>query len=92
MNFLIRSLRPLENALDLLPPKRIFFLENIIIFTKIFIRLSRILKSFLSLLQGMVKGNIDVERYELEKKTSFIKQIHQDNTILNFEGKNVLLM
>lgn len=92
MNFLIRSLRPLENALDLLPPKRIFFLENIIIFTKIFIRLSRILKSFLSLLQGMVKGNIDVERYELEEKTSFIKQIHQDNTILNFEGKNVLLM
>lgn len=92
MNFLIRSLRPLENALDLLPPKRIFFLENIIIFTKIFIRLSRILKSFLSLLQGMVKGNIDVERYELEEKTSFIKQIHQDNTILNCEGKNVLLM
>lgn len=92
MNFLIRSLRPLENALDLLPSKRIFFLENIIIFTKIFIRLSRILKSFLSLLQGMVKGNIDVERYELEEKTSFIKQIHQDNTILNFEGKNVLLM
>lgn len=92
MNFLIRSLRPLENALDLLPHKRIFFLENIIIFTKIFIRLSRILKSFLSLLQGMVKGNIDVERYELEEKTSFIKQIHQDNTILNFEGKNVLLM
>lgn len=92
MNFLIRSLRPLENAFDLLPPKRIFFLENIIIFTKIFIRLPRILKSFLSLLQGMVKGNIDVERYELEEKTSFIKQIHQDNTILNFEGKNVLLM
>lgn len=58
----------------------------------LYIRLSRILKSFLSLLQGMVKGNIDVERYELEEKTSFIKQIHQDNTILNFEGKNVLLM
>lgn len=46
----------------------------------------------MSLLQGMVKGNIDVERYELEEKTSFIKQIHQDNIILNFEGKNVLLM
>lgn len=69
-----------------------FFPGEYIIFTKIFIRLSRILKSFLSLLQGMVKGNIEVERYELEEKTSFIKQIHQDNTILNFEGKNVLLM
>lgn len=73
-------------------PRGFFSWRILLYLQKFFIRLSRILKSFLSLLQGMVKGNIDVERYELEEKTSFIKQIHQDNTILNFEAKNVLLM
>lgn len=90
MNFLKR--RSLENALILLSSKGFFFyLENIIQLTEIFV-LSRIFKLFLSLLQEMGKRNSDVEIHELEEITSLSNQSHRDNTVLMFEGINVLLM
>lgn len=88
-----------ENSMKFSKPKTLIYFPRGWFFTwkelfnlqKIFV-LSRILKTFLSLLQGMGKRNSYKEMHELDEKTSFIKQSHQDNTLPNFEGMNVLLM